>query len=823
MIDTHDLINKRVMNRHNRQQGRIKYIKGGYVYVSTVSSEIVRYLFPAAFADTLIIEDDALQELLKNESLSANFTQFKRKYKKAIADEIDYLRSTGGKKYRVIDGVRIKQSNESYLYSFETDSELHFPDGTMIKLWFPTAIVPAQILACEDFTLMVNTYEDLGAKVETVEFTAESWHLMEALLERLDELDSDHAFIAHEIACRAKSQVNIQKRIRLGQKLAVQRASNEAVTFIWGPPGTGKTTTLAQIALEAILQGKRVLMVSYSNVSVDGALLRVAGMSDYPEGQIVRYGYPRLPELLESKTLTSYAYVMQKSPDIAEEYDFLIQEKKKLKRNDARRIEINKRIEKLRSQLIEKEHDLIENCPFVATTISKAVVDQAIYGQEFDVVIFDEASMAYVPQIIFAAGLAKKRFVCLGDFRQLPAIVQNPDDIVLKRDIFDYTEITSSVENGYSHNWLVMLDTQYRMHPDIAEFVGRNMYEGMLKSSDRIFSARQKVADLVPNPKLPMSMVDLSGSYSVCIKTHDGSHINLMSAMICMRIAETLIDWYEVGIITPYSAQSRLVLAMIRDLRERDNKYNAMTAATVHQFQGSEKPVIIYDAVDCYRMAYPGHLLTSMENDTANRLFNVALTRTQGKFILVANMDFMLDKGLSKRLLFYKMMQQLNEDSAVIRGLQIYDELGSDESVIDDMFLGERDEEDSWARYLKDIERASKIIYMELPGVIDDDQDALGQLSVSLEEAAKRGVIISIKAAENLSFPTWMQPFAYTKPYVTTPFTIIDEQIIWFGEPLSSADFLSGGSPVITEHFPCLRFVGKHTGRLLKAIYAIEQ
>ena len=66
-----------------------------------------------------------------------------------------------------------------------------------------------------------------------------------------------------------------------------------------------------------------------------------------------------------------------------------------------------------------------------------------------------------------------------------------------------------------------------------------------------------------------------------------------------------------------------------------------------------------------------------------------------------------------------------------------------------------------------------------------------------------------------------LEPYTYKYNYVTTPITVIDEQVIWFGEPLSSADFLSGGNPILTEHFPCLRFVGKHTARLLRAVFEI--
>ena len=90
---------------------------------------------------------------------------------------------------------------------------------------------------------------------------------------------------------------------------------------------------------------------------------------------------------------------------------------------------------------------------------------------------------------------------------------------------------------------------------------------------------------------------------------------------------------HEVGIITPYNAQSRLLHAMSRDAAEHDPGQREITCATVHQFQGSEKDVIIYDAVDCYRMQYPGMLLSSMANNYANRLYNVAVTRAKGKML----------------------------------------------------------------------------------------------------------------------------------------------------------------------------------------------
>ena len=599
-------------------------------------------------------------------------------------------------------------------------------------------------------------------------------------------------------------------------------AGEQPITFVWGPPGTGKTTTLVNVALQFLSQGKRVLMLSYSNVSVDGALWRMASHFDNPGGMIVRYGYPRMKDVLDSKVLTSYAYIIHTHPEIEKEYEALKKEKKSLNKKDPRRREVDKRIKKIRTELKEQEQELVQKAPFVATTVSKAIVDRAVYSQSFDLVIFDEASMAYVPQIVFSASLAKESFLCLGDFKQLPAIVQNPEDTVLRKDIFEFTGIRKAVTNGYGHKWLVMLDKQYRMHPDIAEFVGERMYEGLLWSENSVYGRRQPVSDIMPLQRRPMGMIDLSGSYSVCIKTNDGSRINLLSAMTCIRLAEMMHSQYEVGIITPYSAQSRLILAMIRDLQEVDGQYKTMSSATVHQFQGSEKPVIIYDAVDCFRMPYPGVLLTAKRDDVANRLFNVALTRTQGKFILVANKDYMFQKKIAKDLLFTQLMKEITGKEDVVSGEDLLYEIGTTKEKPANVFYGERDEVDSWEFYLEDIQKARDSIVIDLPGPMDDDADAVSSLIDELKNAESRQVQIYIRVGDNVSVPQGILKYCQPYTYVTTPFTIIDSRVVWFGEPLCSADFMSEGNVILTEFFPCLRFEGKYAARLLKAFYGIS-
>lgn len=809
-----NLTGKHVRETKTNLIGTIEYVRGKILGVN-IHGEHYEYTYPDAFAKFLEIEDEKVQEELVKEGNESAFSCFKKQYQLAINTEINFLKRNGGKKIKLTDGEKLDLENGEYLYYFETDQELHFPNGTAIKLWIPGNIILAYVVSCEEFTILIKTMEDIGNNIESVDITSEQWHLLEALIDRVNEMSSSAHSIAYKIACNGEKQIDRKQILSCGQNAALCRGTSEQITFIWGPPGTGKTKTLTEIAYDHIKQGRRVLMLSYSNVSVDGALLKLAKKKDLKEGQIIRYGYPRVKELLDSNTLTSYKYILSRNPEISQQYQELIKEKKNTKRNDSKRIEINKKINNIRNRLLEKEKELIQNTAFLATTVSKATVDKAVYMQRFDVVIFDEASMAYVPQIVFAAGLAKRYFVCLGDFCQLPAVVQNNIDDRLSRDIFEYTGITKAINNNLNHKWLIMLNEQFRMHSEIADFVSREMYGRRLKTAQITIATKEEIALCNPLPGKAMTMIDLSGMYSVCTKTRDGSRINIMSAMICVRTAELIINHYEVGIITPYSAQSRLILSMIRDLQEKDERWKRVSCATVHQFQGSEKPVIIYDAVDCFRMPYPGTLLTSLRNDTANRLFNVAITRTEGKFILVSNLNYLMCKNISKNLIFTKVLVDMCKKRAGISGEAVLDELmpKADERPL--VYLEDR--EQSWNRFLKDISEAMFSVRIDIPDIICDDNTVIKALKNVLKEKADSDVMITIRKAEAVDLPPGIQKYAKDYSYVVTPLTIIDKRIVWFGHPVSAADFISEGEIIETEYFSCIRFEGCYFARSIQS------
>ena len=254
---------------------------------------------------------------------------------------------------------------------------------------------------------------------------------------------------------------------------------------------------------------------------------------------------------------------------------------------------------------------------------------------------------------------------------------------------------------------------------------------------------------------------------------------------------------------------------MIRDVQEYDKRWHNVTCATVHQFQGSEKPIIIYDAVDCFRMPYPGTLLTSLKNDTANRLFNVALTRAKGKFILVANVDFLERKHISKNLIFTKALKQIRKEDYRICSEYILDEMMPGE--LEEPVVYIEDRENSWPRFITDLGSAKKRIHIDIPDVIAEEDEAIEALTELLTQKHEEGVDVCIRLSEDIDLPEGLQEYIRPFAYVTTPMTIIDKKIVWFGQPLYAADFISEGEILDTEYFPCVRFVGAHAARSIQA------
>lgn len=763
---------------------------------------------------------------------------------KATEQEMRFLRGNGGRRYKITNGQFVMLSQGGYVYSFDLDAELYLAEDSPVTVTVGLDPIPGVVLVCENFQVIVALekipYVDRTLKIPKADISAEPWKLLEKLNIRLRKIDERNV-IAHSLLkdgpklATSGSLSSIAK----GQDNAFDHALSSPITVIWGPPGTGKTYTMAKISAEFLSQGKRVLVVSHSNVSVDNVAKQMyAQIKDTPlcellqQSKILRYGYVRDEELQKNDFVTSFKAVMKNSPD-KKEYDSLQEEYKKLTLEAANStdteiqkkiLQINQTIKIIKAKHKETEKRLVSNARFVATTVSKIYADSLFENLTYDVVMFDEISMAYVPQIVAAASFATEHLVCVGDFRQLSPIVQEKNaKTVLGKDLFEYLNISKGLRDINQHPWLVMLDEQRRMHPAISVFPSRFIYNGLLKDHPSVITKRNAIAATSPFNQ-PMSLIDLYGTCCFGSKNEDNSRFNILSAVFAFATAlkaeksqalfKDVSNEEKVGIITPYAAQTRLIKAMIQDHRQGKRNTN-VSCATVHQFQGSERNVIIFDAVESCPSTRAGWLMSRNEGGAVTRLINVALTRSRGKFIAIANKAFWLNKFEANNM-FYSLVKYMSTTSHILNyqkgALANYiasNDFGSNIKVFTSTTACNFD-------VLTDIRSVKNKIMLMVPRGRINAEYAKTILD-EINKQSRNNVSVVIIHDKSVVIPSIYEDISIPSDKVTMPLLFIDNKV-WYGLPLYQHDYTEAQVSYPINNDIIVRFTGKCTVEMIRSL-----
>lgn len=763
-----------------------------------------------------------------------------KEYSDALRREIHYLKQGKGKKYKIVNGNKLVKSDKGiYTYLFEMETELHLPDDAPVVVEAAGGLrAVGSVLSCEDFQILLLLDRDLNDKVSSAYLMVEPWKLLEALDKKMNTLNPNINKLAIKIMEEGPDLstdtdiANVPK----GQPAVEHKLETDDIVTVWGPPGTGKTYTMAKIANSYIAQGKSVLIVSHSNVSVDGVIKQVVKMlgtdkqSILEDGKILRFGYVRDDELSQNPYATSFNYALSKCDSYARQLEHLMAKRDELRAKNQMKSkeydEVEHKIKEIRGEIRKEERKYVERAQVIGTTISRATIDSMFEERQFDLVMFDEVSMAYVPQVIAAAALAKEKFMCVGDFRQLAPISQSPDSRVLQVDIFSYLQIVDGKGNMYWHPWLVMLNEQRRMAPAISEFPSKFIYNRLLKDNAEVINGKKKrdndlVIKSAPLPGDALNLIDLAGTYCAADKNTDGSRFNILSAVISFSTAAKAEQNHieTVGIITPYAAQVRLIRAMLKDYYTKGT--TNVSCATVHQFQGSESDVIVFDAVESYPKSAVGYLMGKEPNQVA-RLINVAITRGKGKVITVANARFWENVFKGTNHIFYKLLQHIKNGKHQIidnhdKTLQPYIESVNPGRMIN-IFMNEQD---AISMFEQDMKKAKWQTVVSLPS--GELRETEHQVFEILDEADSRGVDIKMKSNDYAKLPEQWKEYCVGTENATFPLIIIDDEVVWYGLPTAKWKFqVDKTTSMITVVHSMVRIKGKNTVEMIKALTDIE-
>ncbi len=227
----------------------------------------------------------------------------------ALGLEVVAIRKKGGgTQVELRGGEQVGEAEGSWLYRFIVAEDLNLRDDTPVRVTSGQADVSGVLVSFRDGVLVVALEEDLGPKIAAARLVANDSFLVERLKERLEKIRSGEAQFNRQAGDRvlglspvrtADAEPNpavIQGSGRPNddQMRAVRRSLGSDTTYVWGPPGTGKTTTLARIVEAHYRAGRSVLLVSNTNIAVDTALERVAerlkGEPEFHQGLVIRQG-----------------------------------------------------------------------------------------------------------------------------------------------------------------------------------------------------------------------------------------------------------------------------------------------------------------------------------------------------------------------------------------------------------------------------------------------------------------------------------------------------------------------------------------------------
>jgi DNA replication ATP-dependent helicase Dna2 len=306
--------------------------------------------------------------------------------------------------------------------------------------------------------------------------------------------------------------------------------------LIHGPPGTGKTYTIARAIRAMVERGERVLLSAFTNRAVDNALEALLEQLEdvIDEERVVRVG----SESGIRDDMEPYRLERSGNPE--------------------------DRVAKL------------QNAQVVAATTSTCG-SRIMKEQAFDVALVDEAAQLTEPGTCAAINLAE-RFVLVGDHEQLPPVVRAENG--LTESLFERL-VDLHPEAG------VMLTHQYRMNQRIQVFASSEFYDGQLRPATPEVAGRtlddlEGVSrDALPeNLRDPVSFVDVEGDRSQYTDSEEAARI----AALIETYEAAGLERTDIGVIAPFRAQVSEISKHIPD---------DVAVDTVDRFQGSSQEVII--------------------------------------------------------------------------------------------------------------------------------------------------------------------------------------------------------------------------------------
>ncbi len=431
----------------------------------------------------------------------------------------------------------------------------------------------------------------------------------------------------------------------LAWKAAV--SSGNPLVLIQGPPGTGKTFVLEQVLRTLCARGLEILVSAPSNTAVDNICRR---LRDLPVLRCGRNEWNIAPDVVETQWRGRPANQV--------------------------------RFRLLRENL----HcgSILAGTHFGLLRDSQ-MEDRLRSGKIYDVVIFDEAGMSSLEELLLCTRLGR-RAILFGDHRQLPPFPLRPQVLAtLKNSRPVVTREENAILTGSAMEWLIrfrgfpvlMLKESYRcQNPRLLRFASILFYNAEVRPAAHAeyyrLSYPERMRRYAPETLCFYSTSGLPPERKHETLSLDGRKPGLSNpaeAQVCVHLFYRMLRKHplrEITIIAPYRRQVRVIRGMLnleRARREQNispeewKQFLGTQIATVDSFQGAESDVVII----CYVRSNEKNIVGFTDNP--NRI-NVAHTRCRKELHVTGDLAC-LKRG-ARNGIFERMERAFRRDGVIV-------------------------------------------------------------------------------------------------------------------------------------------------------------
>ena len=356
--------------------------------------------------------------------------------------------------------------------------------------------------------------------------------------------------------------------------------------------------------------------------------------------------------------------------------------------------------ERFRPYLIEKA---IAQCPKLEAIRQYIIGTRVIVGttsmiaskpfifnlKHFKLAIIDESSQILEPNLV---GLltAVDKFILIGDYKQLPAVVQQSEKdsaIPTIDDRQDHAVIDMSIlqdiclsncrnslferlirweDHEKRSDFIGILRRQGRMHPEIAEFPNQMFYRR--EQLEPVPCPHQLETELAYTLPSQDALDDVLKAHRMifipsqfCKEPNVSDKINASEASIVVDVLRRVHRFYgkdfnaqkTVGVIVPYRNQIAMIRKGIEKLGIPELEH--ISIDTVERYQGSQRDVIIYSFTiqNIWQLDFLAGNSFVEDGHIIDRKLNVAITRARKQMIMTGNPEILRNNQIFNELMEY--------------------------------------------------------------------------------------------------------------------------------------------------------------------------